>query len=150
MITVSEVPKNVVVLDLEFTAWEGSLERNWSGPDEEPEIIQIGAVTIIKEDSNWKTGATFKEYVIPTLRPTLSSYIKSLTGIQQSIIDQYGLAFNTALTRFREYVPAGALLVANGPDWDHLDRNCVINDRDNPIKKIDFVNVRPYLIKCFL
>ena len=35
--------KCAVVYDLEYTAWEGSLERNWGGPNEDPEIIQIGA-----------------------------------------------------------------------------------------------------------
>ena len=36
----------VVVFDLEWTAWEGSRDRNWSGPKEEREIIEIGAVKI--------------------------------------------------------------------------------------------------------
>ena len=145
MTVAAEVPKNVVVMDLEFTAWEGSVERNWSGPDVDPEIIQIGAVILINENSNWEIGATFKEYVRPTVRPILSRYIKSLTGIQQSVIDQYGLAFDEALDRFKEFFPRGAVLVSNGPDWHQLDRNCLINKRTNPFPEKDVLNIRPYL-----
>ncbi len=47
--------KCVVVYDLEYTAWEGSLERNWSGPNEDPEIVQIGAVKIRQYDNKWET-----------------------------------------------------------------------------------------------
>ena len=32
--------------DLEFTAWEGSAARGWSGPDEYREIVHIGAVRV--------------------------------------------------------------------------------------------------------
>ena len=39
-----------VLFDLEFTAWEGSLERGWSEPWEAREIIQIGAVRV-KDDA---------------------------------------------------------------------------------------------------
>ena len=35
-----------MVFDLEFTSWPGSNERNWSLPNEDREIIQIGAVKI--------------------------------------------------------------------------------------------------------
>jgi hypothetical protein len=39
----------VVVFDTEFTAWRGSMERNWAGPGEFREIVQIGAVRIDAE-----------------------------------------------------------------------------------------------------
>lgn len=145
MTIVAKAPNKVVALDLEYTAWEGSIGRNWSGPDEEPEIIQIGAVILINEDSNWKIGATFTEYVKPAIRPTLSRYIKSLTGIQQHTIDQHGLTFQEALNRFRKFSPSEAILISNGPDWHHLDRNCLINKRVNPFPRKKFLNLRPYL-----
>ena len=45
--------KFVVVYDLEYTAWEGSLERNWRGLDEEPEIIQIGVILMKFDGNTW-------------------------------------------------------------------------------------------------
>ena len=39
-------PTEVVVFDTEFTAWQGSMERGWSGPGEHKEIVQIGAVLL--------------------------------------------------------------------------------------------------------
>ena len=29
-----------VIYDTEYTAWEGSLARNWSGPNEHRELLQ--------------------------------------------------------------------------------------------------------------
>ena len=36
--------KIIVVFDLEWTAWPGSFERDWSGPGELREVIQFGTV----------------------------------------------------------------------------------------------------------
>ncbi|HJO97979.1 MAG TPA: hypothetical protein QF891_08275, partial [Rhodospirillales bacterium] len=36
----------VVVLDMEWTAWEGSRARRWGAPDEYREVVQIGAVKL--------------------------------------------------------------------------------------------------------
>ena len=91
------VVRVAVVFDLEVTAWEGSLERNWSDPDEEPEIIQIGAVVIRKDKGQWKLCGKFSRYVKPNRRPQLSQYIKDLTGITQQIIDKCADSFETAI-----------------------------------------------------
>ena len=115
---------NVVVLDLECTAWKGSVERNWSGLDEEPEIIQIGAVVITNNNNDWSIGPTFMEYVRPTIQPILSTYIKSLTGIHQSTIDCEGLNFAKALNQLLAFCPTDTILVSNGVDWQYLNRNC--------------------------
>ncbi len=44
----NQLPKQrrstAVVFDLEFTAWERSVARNWSRPGEKKEVVQIGAV----------------------------------------------------------------------------------------------------------
>lgn len=68
-----------VIFDLEYTAWEGSLKRLWSKTDEDPEIIQIGAVTIQQQSNRLSLGREFSIYVRPTVRPVLLTYIKNLT-----------------------------------------------------------------------
>jgi len=44
------LPTEIVVFDCEWTAWEGSLQRKWSGSGEHRELVQIGAA-IIKTDT---------------------------------------------------------------------------------------------------
>jgi len=136
---------NVVVLDLECTAWKGSVERNWSGLDEEPEIIQIGAVVITNNNNDWSIGPTFMEYVRPTIQPILSTYIKSLTGIHQRTIDCDGLNFAKVLNQLLAFCPTDMILVSNGVDWHYLNRNCQINKVANPFPEKTFRNLRPYI-----
>ena len=89
----------VVVFDLEWTAWEGSRERNWSGPREEREIIEIGAVKL--DGANGLTDIVrFENLVRPTLNPIVSSYFTDLTGITQTLIDNEAMPFRDAITLF--------------------------------------------------
>jgi len=37
---------DAIVFDTEFTAWQGSMERHWSGPGEFREIVQIGGISV--------------------------------------------------------------------------------------------------------
>ena len=110
-------------------------------------IIQIGAVVITKRNNSWSIGPTFMEYVKPTIQPALSDYIRTLTGISQHRIDCEGLAFNNALKQFADFYPTDAVLIANGPDWQLLDRNCAMNKIANPIPQVKFWNLRPYISK---
>jgi len=134
-----------VIFDLEYTAWEGSLERDWQGPNEDPEVIQIGAVKIHMVESTWILHQDFVQFVKPHRRSKLSSYIKHLTGITQETIDEHGVSFAYALQSFFDFVPPNASLCANGDDWVILEQNCQINDIENPFKKEQFVNVRPFI-----
>ena len=134
-----------VVFDLEYTAWEGSLERNWSRSDEQPEIIQIGGVKIYRKNGHWRHISEFNEYVKPTLKPKLSKYIKDLTGITQEIIEEKGITLNMALQRFDSFIPQNALLCTNGNDQEILNWNCRHLDIENPLNHYNHINVRPFL-----
>ncbi len=70
-----------IVMDLEYTAWEGSLERNWSGPGEVREIIQLGAVEVTRTVRTWVVGRRLDVHVRPKINPNLSLFIQKLTGI---------------------------------------------------------------------
>ena len=141
--------KCVVVYDLEYTAWEGSLERNWNGPNEDPEIIQIGAVKIRWVNRQWETIGEFSQYVKPKIRPYLSDYIKRITGISQREIDTAGVAFDTAIQQFRAFVPEHAVLCSNGNDYQILSVNCRIVGIDNPLDRYKSINVRPFFAEKF-
>jgi inhibitor of KinA sporulation pathway (predicted exonuclease) len=136
-----------VVFDLEYTAWEGSLARSWSGDSEDPEIIQIGAIELLLENNSLCLGREFNRFVRPTLRPQLSGYITELTKISQETVDQKGLPFDEALREFFGFVPKSASICSNGDDWSFLSENCRINNLVNPFKKSKFVNLRPVFAK---
>ena len=41
--------KEIVIYDTEYTTWEGAQKRNWSGPGEYREVVNIGAIKIETE-----------------------------------------------------------------------------------------------------
>jgi len=59
-----------VIADLEYTSWEGALERGWDRPGEFREIVQIGAVKVQRSDS-LRESDSFMVLVAPTLNPVL-------------------------------------------------------------------------------
>ena len=141
--------ESLVVVDFEYTAWEGSLESGWKKKEEKPEIIQIGAVEICLKAGQWKMQREFNQFVRPLLRPDLSEYVIRLTGIPQETIDNFGVSFPVALNALVEFSAKDSQICANGNDWTFLERNCEINDVKNPFKMNQFLNVRPYLAKQF-
>ena len=44
-------PDIFVIMDLEWTSWEGAKKRQWSGPGEEMEIVQIGALKLRDDET---------------------------------------------------------------------------------------------------
>ena len=98
-----------IIYDIEYTAWEGSLQRNWSFDFEEQEVIQIGAVMIEFDTIDLQIISTFNEFVKPTINPNLSNYISNLTGIYQTHMDHHGLDLNDALSKFEVFCDCGSL-----------------------------------------
>ncbi len=134
----------VVVFDLEITAWEGSLARNWSGPDEFMEVVQIGAVKI---DAAMPMAelASFDALVTPEKNPILSDYFIELTGITNADLISGGIPFKDALNRFVDFVGDAGLVVSNGSDWCDLVQNADWAGLDWPFEDDLFANIRPRL-----
>ena len=44
-----KLPDTFIIFDTEFTAWEGSQERKWSGENEFRELVQISAIRVKKK-----------------------------------------------------------------------------------------------------
>lgn len=123
--------RSFVVFDLEMTAWEGSLARDWSGPGEFPEIVQIGAVRVGTTPS-WREDGNFNVLVRPTFYPALSSYFTALTGLEQAKVDTVGIPFAGALQRFARFVGTIPAL-AFGRDGEYLSRNCDRHGLPSPL-----------------
>lgn len=92
------LPEKFVLFDLECTSWEGAAARNWSGPGEHREVIQMGAT--LTDAERFTEQFTAKTLVKPRINPILSEYIKNLTGITQEDIDQKGIDFAIFLKMF--------------------------------------------------
>ncbi len=136
------LPRNgaLVVFDTEFTAWEGSVARGWSGPGEHREIIQIGAVRLDCA-AGFREIETLSVLVRPRRNPVLSDYIQSLTGIDQARIERDGLDFPTAFAQFAHLL-RGAPLLSWGWDNDVILENLSLHDMSAGLWPDNFTNLR--------
>lgn len=122
---------DLVLFDLEFTAWEGSLERGWSEPWEAREPIQIGAVRV-RDDARLTETDRLLCHVQPLRNPVLSDYIIDLTGIRQSIVDEEGFAFPDALDIFLSFCAGARAILTYSGDAAVLAEACGIHGIDPP------------------
>ena len=132
-----------VVFDLEWTSWEGAAERNWAGPGEFREIVQIGAVCLAA-GSLEETGA-FEILIRPVLNPRLSAYFDRLTGIKQADVDGHGRPFADAMAAFTAFCSDPAGVFFNGADNLVLHANCGLHRMACTIPDHAFVNLRPLI-----
>ena len=135
---------DVIVFDLEYTSWPGSLEREWSGSNEHREVIQIGAVRITGYPDFAERDA-FACLVRPNINPALSEHVQVLTGIRQADIDAYGLNYADAQARFFNFSADTVAFLSNGNDAAVLAENAALNGLPDPRACHRFLNVRPLL-----
>jgi inhibitor of KinA sporulation pathway (predicted exonuclease) len=138
----------IVVFDLEWTSWEGSPARQWRGPGEEREVVQIGAVRLDAARDFTET-ACFDVLVVPRINPALSDYFTALTGITQTAVDSDGVAFARALEAFGAFIGADTKAVFSfGQDPEVLERNCRLNHIPFPFAPDLFRNAIPPLARA--
>jgi inhibitor of KinA sporulation pathway (predicted exonuclease) len=134
----------IVILDLEFTAWEGSQERGWSRPGEFREVVQIGA---LRADSvSLQVTGEFNELVRPVRNPALSDYFQQLTGISQAAVDEHGRPFADALDAFLDFCD-GHYVLSYGNDMVILGENLILQVPEGRTLKRGmppFMNIRNY------
>ncbi len=134
----------VLIYDLEYTSWEGSMERSWSFPWEAPEVIQIGAV-MIETTGDMREVDSFQILVRPLKNPILSEYIINLTGITQEKVERDGVLFPLALSRFMKFIEGySARISSNGGDEKVIEENCEIHNIPFPPIFTKSTNLRPY------
>ena len=132
----------VVVFDLEWTAWEGSMQRGWSEDWEHREIVQIGAV-LVDALAGFKRIDSFSHFVRPSHNQQLSEYFTILTGIDQTTVDNKGHTFAEAYSKFLLFVDGADILLSNGSDGEVLRENCALNNVDYELKYGKVINIRP-------
>lgn len=117
-----------VVYDLEYTTWEGALARQWSGPGEFRELVQIGAVRL---SSDFREVGCLSLVVLPRMNPQVSDYFIRLTGISQDRVDA-GMDIAEALAALAAFAAPDAMLLSNGPDATVIAENCRLAGLDDP------------------
>ena len=113
-----------IIVDTEYTTWEGALESGWALPSQHREIVQIAA---IKVDENFNEIASFDVLVIPKINPTLSDLFIELTGITQQMVTSNGLPMPDRLPQFVEFCGTHPVICMNA-DEAVFRENCQIND----------------------
>ncbi|WP_218310544.1 3'-5' exonuclease [Alteromonas antoniana] len=122
-------PYRCVIIDTEFTAWEGSAQRHWSGDNEHRELIQIGAVKLTMTPSSCLVSERLNILVKPVINPALSDYIINLTGISQSMVDEHGVDAASAMTTLYHFCEDGHLPVWSwGADERVLKENATLGE----------------------
>ncbi len=135
---------HAVLFDLEFTAWEGSMERRWLAPGEFREIVQIGAVKV--DVVTLELLETFECLVRPRLNPVISDYLNNLTGVTNDALVARGLDFATAYGRFIAFAK-GATIAAFGRDDLVLKENLALYGIRDAVPLPTYINIIPWLFE---
>lgn len=139
----------IIIYDTEFTAWEGSTQRNWSLDWEHREIIQIAAAKIDVSSNGVRVISSFNALVKPVINPTLSDYIIQLTGIEQQMLDEMGIDYPSALQQLYIFSQEGTLPCYSwGNDKHVLIDNCLLNAIEMPQFSADFYNLNTTIRKA--
>ncbi len=110
----------ITVFDLEYTAWECSMARQWLTPGEYREVVQIGAVKL--DADSFRILEEFDVLVKPRINPEPSPYFEKLTGITAAMVARQGVDFAPAYARFLAFAADGPI-AAFGHDEDVLREN---------------------------
>lgn len=115
-----------VILDTEYTTWEGALQRMWSGPNEERELVQISAIRL----NNFNTlhlAKFFSVYLKPQINPILSDYFVNLTGINQEDLSRKGLSIEEGIKQFADF-SKDSFCLCWGDDVKVIEKNIALID----------------------
>ena len=118
---------NFILFDIEYTAWEGSQQRNWSYEYEYKEIICISALKINNNNNKLSIVDKFNYYVKPKINPILSDYIIKLTGITQHTINTIAYNFIDVLEKFYIFCE-DYNIYSYGSDYNEIKINLELNN----------------------
>lgn len=121
----SGMSNEIIIVDTEYTTWEGARESGWSKPDQHREIVQIAAIRFDLDSGN--ETAAFDVLVKPEFNATLSQLFTNLTSITQEQIDARGISYPDALHEFLAFCGDTPILCYNA-DEDVFRENCALHD----------------------
>lgn len=130
----------IVILDTEYTSWEGTNERGWSGLNEHREIVQIAAIIV-----NGKTLDEldfFSILTMPKINQTLSHYFTTLTGISNEVL-KGSRPFLDGLSEYKKFV-GDKPVYACGNEGDVILENLNLNVSNRFLELTKVRNLRPW------
>lgn len=134
--------REIVILDTEYTSWEGCVDEGWDNDaGEYREVVQIAAVRVDTE--YLEEISSFDQFVRPQINPELSDYFVDLTGISQDEVDGAD-QFTAVAQRFVEWV-GDRKVYSYGNDYDVLARNVELYDAEVDITERQYRDVRDVL-----
>ena len=136
----------LAVFDLEYTTWEGTTARRWSGPGEYYEVVQFGVI-ILELEPNLTEVAAFEVLTRPEFNLVLSEYFTELTGITNADLDTGAVSFAAGFDQFVQFCAGTNRVVCNGWDYRALHDNCTWRGVDWPFDAGSFGNLRPMFEK---
>jgi len=129
-----------ILYDTEYTSWEGSLQRLWSGDGEEREIVQISAI-LVKDLQSLNGTEFFSVYTKPIINPILSNYFTNLTGIEQNTIDNLGISISEGLEKFSTF-SKNKLCLCWGDDLLVINENIRLHNLKTKLNILKNVDLR--------
>ena len=129
--------------DTEYTAWEGSRERDWAGVDEYRELVRIGVVRWAVDDRSIRQVQSDDFFVRPMRNPILSDYFKRLTHISQHDVDTKGLSPHSGICRLYDFIDCDPAF-SFGADSDVVRENIELNGLTLE-ESLQLYDIRPWL-----
>ena len=138
-----DLPKQFIIFDTEYTSWEGAKQRDWTGPNEHRELVQIGALKVTYPAL--EVIDEYQELLIPEINPELSDYFTNLTHITPAQLDQHGHPPRDIIKKFAEW-SEDLPLYSYGHDDAILEENCQLLGIPCPIASDHFHNIKEIFI----
>ena len=150
-----KLPDTFIIFDTEFTAWEGSQERKWSGENEFRELVQISAIRVKKKGNTIAITKKLNLYILPQINPILSEYFTNLTGITQETLYKEAKPFKLAMKLFYMFCKnkdgEKYNMYSMGNDYDVIKENLKLNsiNRKSRFYKWEkcFYDIQPFFSK---
>lgn len=134
----------IIIYDTEYTSWEGSLVRNWNGPNEHKEIVKLSAIKI-NIDKDIGIDDIFDVTCKPQINPILSDYFVNLTNITNSEVTENGITCNEALEKFLNFCKEENKLLNCYSYGNNTGNDCVVL-----IENINLYNIRNKVLELWL
>lgn len=131
-----------VYVDLEYCYPGMSKETGRPSETDLRQVIQIAAIIW-----NTKTGSEEQSFDVlthPAFEKQVPDFFTTLTGIQQTTIDEEAILFPEALQSFVQFCDQYPIWTFNA-DWGVLKQNCEYFNIPYPFEKKEFVRVKPLL-----
>ena len=135
----------LAIIDLEWTAWKGSKNRNWSLEFEQREIVEFGFVSF----KNFNTNNILKKNFHFKTKNEISNYFTNLTKITKQYNNANGKSFDLNFLEINRLMDNSKIILCNGLDKEVLIENFKMRNKRAPIFLNKIRDISPILSNYF-